>query len=33
VEPDAEVEIAPQDYREGYDPQLDKAIEMVKNFT
>ena len=31
VEPDVEVEIAPQDYREGRDPQLDKAIEMVKN--
>jgi len=31
VEPDAEVEIAPQDYRERRDPQLDKALEMVKN--
>jgi tricorn protease len=33
VEPDVEVEIAPQDYREGRDPQLDKAIEIVKNLT
>ena len=29
VEPDVEVEIAPQDYREGRDPQLDKAIELI----
>ncbi|MEM1615065.1 MAG: PDZ domain-containing protein [Pyrobaculum sp.] len=29
VEPDFEVEIAPQDYREGGDPQLDKAIELI----
>ena len=31
MEPDVEVEIAPQDYREGRDPQLDKAIEIIKN--
>ncbi|MGC9131507.1 MAG: S41 family peptidase [Pyrobaculum sp.] len=30
VDPDVEVEVAPQDYREGRDPQLDKAIELIK---
>lgn len=30
VGPDIEVEIAPQDYREGKDPQLEKALEIIK---
>ena len=29
TEPDIEVEIAPQDYATGRDPQLDKAIELM----
>jgi len=29
TEPDIEVDIAPQDYREEKDPQLDKAIEVI----
>jgi len=28
--PDVDVEIAPQDYSEGRDPQLDKAIELIQ---
>jgi tricorn protease len=31
VDPDIEVEITPQDYAQGIDPQLDRAIEEVKN--
>ncbi len=30
TEPDYEVDIAPQDYREGRDPQLDKALELME---
>lgn len=30
VDPDIEVEITPQDYAQGIDPQLDRAIEEVK---
>jgi len=29
TEPDIEVDITPQDYRDGRDPQLDKAIEVA----
>ena len=31
TDPDIEVEISPQDYAEGKDPQLDKAISVVMN--
>jgi len=30
TEPDVEVDITPQDYREGRDPQLEKALEIIK---
>lgn len=29
TDPDYEVDVAPQDYREGRDPQIDKAIELL----
>jgi len=31
LEPDIKVEMTDQDYEEGRDPQLDKAIEIIKN--
>ena len=31
IEPDIKVEITDKDYEEGKDPQLDKAIEVIKN--
>jgi tricorn protease len=31
TDPDIEVDITPQDYAEGKDPQLDKAIEIAMN--
>ena len=30
TEPDHEVDIAPQDYREGRDPQLERALELME---
>lgn len=30
TDPDYEVDIAPQDYRDGRDPQMDKALELVE---
>jgi tricorn protease len=29
TDPDHEVDIAPQDYKTGKDPQLDKALELI----
>lgn len=29
TDPDYEVDIAPQDYRDGRDPQIDKALELI----
>jgi len=31
LEPDIKVEMTEEDYKEGRDPQLDKAIEIIKN--
>jgi len=31
LEPDIKVELSEEDYEEGRDPQLDKAIEVIKN--
>ena len=31
LEPDIEIEITEEDYEQGKDPQLDKAIEIIKN--
>jgi tricorn protease len=30
TDPDYEVDISPQDYRRGIDPQMDKALELLK---
>jgi carboxyl-terminal processing protease len=31
LEPDIKVEMTEKDYEEGRDPQLDKALEIIKN--
>ena len=31
LEPDIEVEMTEEDYKEERDPQLDKAVEIIKN--
>ena len=30
TDPDIDIDIAPQDYVKGYDPQMEKALSLVK---